>query len=120
MGASRPVVLIVDDEPSLVDLLTAYLGDEFETRSATSGPDALDRLDESVAVVTLDRRMPGMSGDEVARRLRSNGWTGKILMVSAVAEPVAPDQPDWDEYLEKPVSKAEFRNAIVRLLERAA
>jgi len=58
-------VLIVDDEPDLADLYASWLPEQYAVVTAYDGRGALDALDGSVNVVLLDRRMPGMSGDEV-------------------------------------------------------
>ena len=58
-------VLVVDDEPSLAELYSMQHAEEYEVRTATGGPEALDLVDEEVDVALLDRRMPRMSGDEL-------------------------------------------------------
>lgn len=116
MPADRPTVLIVDDQPNFLDLLVAYLEDDYSIRTATGGTEALDLIDDSIDLLSLDRRMPDLAGDEVVKRVRSRGWSGKILMVSAV-EPREPALAGWDDYLEKPLLKAEYRSAIDRLLD---
>jgi CheY-like chemotaxis protein len=58
-------VLVVDDEPQLAELYSMQLAEEYEVRTATGGPEALDLVDEEVDVALLDRRMPRMSGDEL-------------------------------------------------------
>lgn len=116
MAEDPPTVLIVDDEPAFVDLLAAYLEEDYTVRTAADGMEALDLIDDSIDLVSLDRRMPDLSGDEVVRRVRDNGWTGKILMVSAV-ERQDSELTGWDDYLEKPLLKDTYRAAIDRLLD---
>jgi len=62
-------VLIVDDEPRVLDSLEAILAAEFRVLRAGGGPDALEVLArEPVAVIVTDQRMPGMTGTELLRR----------------------------------------------------
>jgi two-component system response regulator HupR/HoxA len=63
------VVLLVDDEPRVLDSLEAILAAEFRVLRAESGPQALELLpDADPAVIVTDYRMPGMSGVELLRR----------------------------------------------------
>jgi len=65
MSSSEPAtVLVVDDEPDVADAYAAQLQNEFIVSTAYGGQEALDKIDDSVNVVLLDRRMPGISGDE--------------------------------------------------------
>jgi len=78
-------VLIVDDEPAVVDALDRALVQEgYKVASAGDGRAALDRV---AAVppdaVILDVSMPHMSGLEVCRRLRANGDRTPVLMLTA-------------------------------------
>lgn len=115
----RPSVLVVDDEPDLVELITAFLEDGYAVSTATTGSEALDMADDSIDIICLDRRMPGIPGDEVVDRLRERGWSGGIVMVSAV-DSSEPDPPDWDRYLTKPIRREHLRETIATVLEERA
>ena len=67
-------ILIVDDEPHILDLVSAILESEgFKVEKADNGKDALKLLDESkFDLVVLDMMMPGMSGREVCETIRKN------------------------------------------------
>ena len=83
-------VLIADDEPSVLqllsDLLAAHGG--FEVETVGSGKEALDRLATFPAdVVLLDILMPGMSGNDTLSELRARGF-----QVPAIAITGAPDK----------------------------
>jgi two-component system, NtrC family, response regulator HupR/HoxA len=65
----RPTVLIVDDEPRVLDALEAILAAEFPVVRAAHGEEALGVLErQEVAVILTDHRMPGMTGVELLRR----------------------------------------------------
>ncbi len=65
-------ILIVDDEPVVVELLADYLGDEFEVETASNGREGLERSQrKSFDLIFLDIRMPDMSGREMFETLRA-------------------------------------------------
>ena len=68
--ADETTVLIVDDEPRVLDALEAILAAEFRVLRANHGEEALERLaaEADVAVIVTDHRMPGMTGVELLRR----------------------------------------------------
>ena len=69
-GGGQQGILVVDDEPSSVNLLRITLGLEHTVYTATDGPSALALLAEhpDIALAIIDQRMPGMSGTEFIRR----------------------------------------------------
>src|SRR4051794_29974262 len=73
-SVSLPTVLIVDDEPTLLDLLGSFLRENgYHVRTARSGEEALDKLArEDAAAVVLDLGLPGIDGFEVCRRARAS------------------------------------------------
>src|SRR5947209_17388793 len=81
----RPVrVLVVDDEPLIVQMLTIALTyEKFEVSVARDGVEAIQQASQTKPdLVILDVMMPNMDGIEVCRRLRSAGDVG-ILMLTA-------------------------------------
>jgi DNA-binding response OmpR family regulator len=118
-GSERPVVLVVDDEPGLADLYAVWLKETCDTRVAYGGQAALDELDDSIDVVFLDRRMPTLTGDEVAAEIRADGLDCLICMVTAVDPDLDIVELGIDEYLQKPVSQAQLREVVDRLSARA-
>jgi len=88
-------VLIVDDEPAIVDLLRAVLEDEgFTVVTASNGAAALYLIQRTpVALVLTDLMMPLVSGMDLARQLHSNSQTANIpllLMSAAMPAQVSP------------------------------
>jgi DNA-binding response OmpR family regulator len=111
-------ILVVDDEPGLADGHAARL-QEHDVRTAYDGREALDALDEAVDIVFLDRRMPGLSGDEVLETVRERGVNCRIVMLTGVEPSVDIVSMGFDEYLKKPVGKSELQNAVKRMLRRS-
>ena len=122
MDPRPPTILVVDDEPPIVELLAGYLEREgWLVESAGDGPAALDairRLDPDVIV--LDVMLPGLDGVEVCRRLRTFS-DAYVLMLTARSEEI--DRivgltVGADDYLVKPFSPREVVARIRALLRR--
>ena len=75
-----PDILVVDDTPANLDLLSAMLGDRgYRVRVATNGPRALQAARASTPdLVMLDINMPGMHGYDVCRQLKGNPATAHV------------------------------------------
>ncbi|MDR5674408.1 HalX domain-containing protein [Halalkaliarchaeum sp. AArc-GB] len=120
MSEDAPLVLIVEDEPDLADLYAAWLSSDYRVRTAYGGQEALDELDEQIDVVLLDRRMPGVSGDEVLEEIRERGLDCRIAMVTAVEPDFDIVEMGFDDYLVKPVAKEELYETVESLLTRSS
>jgi DNA-binding response OmpR family regulator len=114
---AQPTVLVVEDEQALVELYVRWL-DDYEVRTAGGGEEALEEFDEDVDVVLLDRLMPGMSGDEVLREVRSRSGDCKVAMVTAVEPDFDVVTMGFDDYLTKPIERETLRENIGRLTAR--
>jgi DNA-binding response OmpR family regulator len=116
-SSSPPKVLVVDDEPDVADAYAAQLRGQYDVEVAHGGPAAIETFDQTFDVVLLDRRMPDVSGDEVLDRIRGNGETEvRVAMVTAVDPDFDIIEMPFDDYLVKPVSRAELHEVIDRLL----
>lgn len=118
MGSSKRgdiAVLVVDDEPSILQLFTASLDGEYRVITAESGEEALELLDDTIDVVLLDRRMPKLSGSQVLEQLRKRGYDVPVAMLTAVKPGVDIVDLGFDDYLEKPVSVTDVRDCVERL-----
>lgn len=111
-------VLIVEDERQLADLYALWLAETHEVETAYDGEEALAKLDDSVDVVLLDRRMPGMDGDAVLEQIQERGVECRVVMVSAVTPDFDVIELAFDEYLTKPVTADELHDAVKRMLAR--
>jgi len=112
-------ILIVDDEPDLADLYASWFPDEYAVETAYNGRSAIDALDSSVDVVLLDRRMPGMSGDEVLARIRDRQLGCGVAMITAVDPDFDILELGFDAYLTKPVKASDLMDVTDRLVRRA-
>ncbi|TQQ81415.1 response regulator [Halonotius roseus] len=115
----HPGVLVVDDEQSILGIIELWLGDDYDVQTATNGSDALEALDETVDVVLLDRRMSGLSGDEVLAEIRERPGSYQVALVTAVDPDFDIADLAFDSYVTKPLDEATVRQAVDRLLARA-
>lgn len=113
-----PEVLVVDDETRLADLFAAWISTDYTVDTAYDGEEALEKMGDSIEVVLLDRRMPGLSGDEVLQDIRSEGYDCTVVMVTAVDPDFDIIEMGFDDYLVKPVSKDELLEMIDHVLAR--
>ncbi|MBX0323806.1 response regulator [Halomicroarcula sp. F13] len=105
-------VLVVDDEEEVADVYALRLRNQYETETAYGGEAALDRVDEDVDVVLLDRRMPDISGDDVLAEIRDRDISTRVIMITAVDPDFDIIDMPFDDYLCKPVEKADLVAAI--------
>ncbi|MFC6988591.1 response regulator [Haloplanus sp. GCM10025708] len=115
---SEPTVLVVEDEQPLADLYSFWLEEAATVRTAYDGEEALDRVDEDVDVVLLDRRMPGLSGDEVLDRFDERGLDCRVVMVTAVDPDFDIVDMNIDDYLVKPITADDLEAAVDRMVRR--
>lgn len=120
-----PEVLIVDDDPSIVELLTMYLKKaDFNVRSAGTGPECLDAImTRRPDLVLLDIMLPGMDGYEVCQVIRHKHGV-PIIFVSArddEVDPIIGLQMGADDYITKPFNPREVvarAEAVLRRVKR--
>jgi len=111
-----PNILLVDDEPTIIDSLTYSLRREgFEVTTAMDGVQALELFNSSRPdLVILDIRLPGIDGLEVCRKLRARSPV-PIIMLTALGnelDRVVGLEVGADDYLPKPFS---FRELLARI-----
>ncbi len=122
-NTARQRILVVDDEPSIVDAVSTalrYVG--FEVREATNGRVALVTAQESPPdLIVLDVMLPDLDGFEVTRRLRQDGVKVPVLFLTAkdsVEDRVAGLGVGGDDYVVKPFSLAEIVARVRAVLRR--
>ena len=107
-------LLVVDDEFNILELLATSLRFAgFEVVTAGNGREALEKAHaENPDLIVLDVMMPGMDGFEVTRRLRENGTTTPVLLVTGLGA-------GGDDYVTKPFSLDEVIARIRAILRRS-
>lgn len=119
MNGNTPTVLVVDDEPALADGHAARLEADYAVRTAYDGSEALDRLDASVDVVLLDRRMPCLRGEDVLAHIREEAYDCRVAMLTGVEPNFDILDLGIDDYVTKPVGREELLDLVERLMCRA-
>jgi DNA-binding response OmpR family regulator len=123
--SKKSKVLIVDDEPHVVNLISLTLGDkEYDLVEAEDGVQALAMVaKEKPDIIVLDLMMPNMNGYEVCQRLKENVLTQHIPIIilsakSQVADKVKGIRIGADEYITKPFDPLELEARISALLKK--
>ena len=118
-------ILVVDDEPSIVDAVaTALRYEDYDVVEAGTGRDALaavTRFDPDLIV--LDWMLPDIEGIEVGRRLRAQGHKTAVLFLTAkdaTENKVEALRAGGDDYVTKPFSLAEIVARVQAILRRSA
>jgi two-component system OmpR family response regulator len=116
-------ILVVDDEPSIVDAVaTALRYEGFEVREELTGRAALTAIAEfEPDLVVLDWMLPDVEGIEVGRRVRERGFGTAILFLTAkdaVENKVEALRAGGDDYVTKPFSLAEIVARVQAILRR--
>ncbi len=119
VGLREPKVLVVDDDRGVVEMNREWLESAgFDVIVATDGRSALKKVDGDVDVVLLDRRMPGLSGDQVAEVLRSEDVQGMPPEEFGGPIPFFGLTPDvWDRDLSLDTAK-DLDPEVVRSVQR--
>ena len=121
---SSELILLVDDEPSIVQLLRMYLErDNFRVESVGDGEAALEAIKQSMPqLVVLDVMLPRLDGFEILRRLRAENNPVAIIMLTARDEDIDKIlglELGADDYLTKPFNPRELVARIKAILRRA-
>jgi putative two-component system response regulator len=116
-------VLVVDDEPAGRETVESILeGDDYQLLMASNGMEALEIVrDSQPDLVLLDVMMPGMTGFEVCRRIRSDVKMAEIpiIMLTALEDRkslLAGIEAGADDYLTKPVDRYELRARLAGIM----
>jgi DNA-binding response OmpR family regulator len=116
-------ILVIDDDDNLRDTIGVLL--EREGFRALLAPDGLTGLDQAIltkpALIITDLRLPGLSGVEVCKRLRSSGVLTPIIVLSAVGEEIDKVlllEIGADDYVVKPFGTRELLARIRAVLRR--
>jgi len=118
-----PLVLVVEDNPVNLELVSALLEEHAcETLAATTGDAALHLLRQSRPnLVLVDVQLPGMSGYEVARLIKADPALADIPVVALTAHAMAHEdvrarEAGCDAFLTKPIDIRAFKEILQRFL----
>ncbi|MGB8265293.1 MAG: response regulator transcription factor [Candidatus Velthaea sp.] len=116
-------VLIVDDEPALLDVIAQYLQDDgFAVVRAADGPGAIDAfVQHAPDLVVLDVNLPGFPGTEVLQRVRAIRDVPVIMLTARTSEVdrVVGLELGADDYMGKPFSPRELVARVKSVLRRS-
>ena len=119
---SNAKILVIDDEPSIVNLVTAYLKPEgYEVFTAADGPSGLKAMRAfKPDLVILDIMLPGMDGLELLSRLRRESEVYVILLTAKTEETdkIVGLSVGADDYVTKPFSPRELTARVKAALRR--
>lgn len=89
---SRPLILVVDDDPPILNLMRSLLREfGFEALTSLGGAEAIAAVREKrPSLVLLDKNMPGMSVTDIVRSLRGEAGLEKVPVLIVSGEPVGP------------------------------
>jgi len=118
-------ILVVDDEPSIVDAVaTALRYEGFDVDEAATGRDALQAASlREPDLIVLDWMLPDIDGIEVGRRIRERGFKCAVLFLTAkdaTENKVEALRAGGDDYVTKPFSLAEVVARVHAILRRTA
>jgi len=119
----RPRVLVVEDRPAILKLLSSILDDAYDVVTAPDGAVALDLLESTpFDVVLTDIRMPGVSGCEVLRMALDRSPQARVIMMTAYAnvpDAVAAMRLGAYDYVAKPLEADEILLIVARAVADA-
>lgn len=120
----KRLILVVDDEPSIIRLVRAELQSEgYTVISVANGEEALGRLeDDRPDLIVLDLMMPGMDGFETLRWIRTESQVPVIMLTarSSDADKLRGLQSGADDYLTKPFNPEELTARVAVVLRRSS
>lgn len=116
----KPTLLIVDDEPGIVDTMKAYFSPQYQVLTAYSGGEAIQKAGNQPDLILLDINMPGMDGLAVCQTIREH-LTCPILFLTArveSADQIAGFQAGADDYIVKPFDLDQLAARVAAHLRR--
>ena len=115
---SKPLVLIVEDDPKLNEIISITLEEDFELISCTDGNMALEQLKDTIPqIIVLDLNLPGLSGTEILTHVRGDErfTQTRVILVIADERQAETLTNDADIVLLKPVSPGQLRELALRM-----
>ena len=117
-------ILIVEDERDIREILSFNLERAgYRTVEASSAEQGIEKLTQSTSLILLDVMLPGMSGFEMASKIREEGSHVPIIFLtarSAEEDVLSGFSSGGDDYIAKPFSRAELLARVKAVLKRTA
>ena len=115
-------ILIVDDEPDILELLSFHLSKKYNVSTAKDGTDALLAVNNTVDLIVLDVMMPGLNGFEVCRVIKKNPANSEIPIIFLTAKNTSDDELEAlqigaADFISKPISIKTLLLRIRNVLE---
>ena len=116
----REKLLIVDDEPGIVEMMASYFAPQYQVLTAHSGAEALEKAEAGPDLILLDINMPGMDGLTVCQTIRDHIACPILFLTARVesADKIAGFQAGADDYIVKPFDLDELGARVEAHLRR--
>lgn len=117
---TKPMVLIVEDDPKLNEIISITLQADFELATCVDGDSALERLKTFVPkIVVLDLNLPGTTGADILAYIRSEERLAGTRVILATADERQAETltEEADIVLLKPVSPSQLRELALRIIQ---
>lgn len=116
----RQRLLIVDDEPGIVETMKAYFAPQYDVLTAGSGEEAIRKAGLGPDLILLDINMPGIDGLTVCRTIREHISCPILFLTARVesADQIAGFQAGADDYIIKPFDLEELSARVAAHLRR--
>ena len=116
----KPTLLIVDDEPGIVDTMKAYFSPQYQILTAYSGGEAIQKAGRQPDLILLDINMPEVDGLEFCKKIRNHMDCPIIFLTSRITEQdkIIGLRAGGDDYITKPFSLDELTARVEAHLRR--
>lgn len=116
-------ILVVDDEPAIVNLLKqAFTRDGYRVKTAQSGEEAVDLLEkEPIYVMFVDLNLPGMDGIELCRKVKKDSPMTVLFAITGYAsvfQLTECREAGFEDYFKKPVNISTLRSKAESAFEK--
>jgi CheY-like chemotaxis protein len=115
---TKPLALIVEDDPKLNQIFTLSLAEIYETEAVSDGDAALEQLTHvTPRIILLDLNLPGVSGSRIVSHIRADARLKDMVILLCTADDRQADalRDQVDFILLKPISPMQLRSIASRL-----
>ena len=120
--AQRRSILVVDDQLSIRESIRMILKPKYEVLTAADGNEALQCIQkDKIDIVTLDLKMPGLSGIDVLKKIKQHNADIEVIVISAYGTPQNLQEAvrqGAGDFITKPFNADDLINSIGKSLER--